>query len=211
MSSVVRSVDIGLLREHPGNPNRMSAGQLGKLVRNIERSGCYEPLVVRDDPGEAGCFQIINGHHRALALGRLGYTEVDVVVWDVDDEQVDVLLATLNRLGGRDVLDKRIALLARLREKSSCKDLAKLLPATAKQLDRLGRLKLPEMPAEAGDCAFAEPLVFFVGTDQREVIERALSFAACDEGGTRAVRNAAALTAMSRHFIEHGRPGGDCG
>src|SRR4030042_833832 len=107
----VTSIPIDKLVAHPGNPNRMSKRNFARLVRNIERTGGYEPLVVRR---QGDCFQIINGHHRRLALKQLGYETVDVVVWDVDDDEADVLLCTLNRLGGSDMLEQKLAPLDRI-------------------------------------------------------------------------------------------------
>jgi uncharacterized ParB-like nuclease family protein len=93
----VRTVAIDKLLAHPANPNKMSNANLKKLQRNIRESGRYEPLVVRPSRRD-GYYQIINGHHRIRALKRLGYDKVDVVVWDVDEKQTNLLLATLNRL-----------------------------------------------------------------------------------------------------------------
>ena len=41
------SMPIDKLVAHPGSPNRMSKRNFARLVRNIERIGCYEPLIVR--------------------------------------------------------------------------------------------------------------------------------------------------------------------
>ena len=111
---------------HPDNPNRMSRVTFAKLVRNIGQTGRYEPLIVRritDTQGhisenvtnlrrntyEGDVYQIINGHHRWQALKKLGKETADAIVWDIDDDQTDILLATLNRLCGQDVLDKKLA------------------------------------------------------------------------------------------------------
>jgi len=73
----------------------MSKANLAKLVRNIEQTGQYEPIIVRPHPQRKGCFQIINGYHRCHALTKLGYKTADCIVWDIDDKQTDILLATL--------------------------------------------------------------------------------------------------------------------
>ena len=168
----VSRVPIGKLVAHPDNPNRMSGKVFDKLVRNIERTGRYEPIVVRPK-GES--FQIINGHHRVKALKQLGYENVDVVIWDVDDEEVDILLATLNRLGGSDVLEKKLALLKRLNKQIESRKLAKLLPQTVTQINRLVNLRRPTVPAKLYRKGFAKPLVFFLNNKQCKVVENALS------------------------------------
>lgn len=180
----VSRIAIDKLVAHPNNPNRMSKANFAKLVRNIERTGRYEPLVVRPSPQRPGFFQIINGHHRWQALKKLGCKIADAVVWDIDDEQADILLATLNRLGGSDVLEKKLALLKRLNIRMEAGNLAKLLPQTAKQIERLtslasGRSSLAASGMGDGKqaTAFANPLVFFVNDKQQETINNALSLA----------------------------------
>ena len=211
MTNEIQSIAIDKFVPHPGNPNRMSKANFAKLLRNIERTGRYEPLVVRPCPadqveGRPGYFQIINGHHRWQALSELGYKAADAVVWDVDDAQVNILLATLNRLGGADILEKKSALLKKLGEQMPIKDLAKLLPQTAKQIERLTNLKMPAVPADAK--VFALPMVFFLTAEQLPIVEDALFLAALNSGQSRdrkaAATKAAALTEIARVFLERG-------
>ena len=233
MTNQVQSIAIDKLIAHPDNPNRMSKTNFAKLVRNIERTGRYEPLVVRPAPKSpgtgtfflpdgqpveasedlgAGFFQIINGHHRWQALKKLGRQTCDAIVWDIDDEQADILLATLNRLGGSDALEKKLALLKRLNIRMQTDRLAKLLPQTAKQIERLtslasGRSSLVTRGPSDGKraAAFANPLVLFVNDKQQEIIENALSLARSRCIGknekTKAAKNAAALTYIAQQFL----------
>jgi len=208
MNNKIQSIAIDKFVPHPDNPNRMSKANFAKLVRNIKRTGRYEPLVVRHCPDKPDRFQIINGHHRWQALSQLGYKQADAVVWDIDDRQVDILLATLNRLTGSDIFDKRLALLARLNKQIQSRELAKLLPHTAKQIERLSNLT-DSLSRTSGiehrAPSFANPLVFFVNDRQKQTIEKALSLALqkgrckVDEG--RATRNAAALTAIAEEYL----------
>jgi len=202
MENVVQSISLDRLIAHPDNPNRMSKGNFSKLVRNIERTSLYEPLIVRRQPGQGEYFQIINGHHRLEALRKLGYAAADCVVWDIDDEQVDVLLATLNRLCGSDILDKKLILLRRLNEKMRAQELARLLPLNRKQIERLANLKLPALPVKAGGMCFAVPLVFFVNESQRRIIEEAILKAECTEKEkSKAQRRAEALTKVAEKYL----------
>jgi hypothetical protein len=202
MSTKIRHIPLDRLVPHPGNPNRMSRTNFRKLLGHIERTGRYEPLVVRPCPGRAGFFQIINGHHRCEALRVLGHKTADVVVWDVDDEQTDILLGTLNRLNGRDTLDRKLALLRRLNERIPTRKLARLLPQTFGQLERLvGAQAVPRVKQPRAD-AFAIPLVFFVDARQQRTIEEALSAMMASSGAaTRAGRRAAALMQIARCFL----------
>jgi hypothetical protein len=202
MSTTIRVIPLEQLVPHLDNANRMSRGNLEKLVRNIERSGRYEPVIVRPCPGRRGFFQIINGNQRCEALRRLGRTAVDAVVWNVDDEQTDVLLATLNRLGGRDVLEKKQTLLTRLAKRIPIRKLARLLPQTLGQIERLTASGRPAPTRERAN-SFAVPIVFFVDPAQQQEIEEALSLGGeLPETGNRAGKRAAALTQMARHFLD---------
>jgi hypothetical protein len=205
MSTKIRHIPLDKLVPHPDNPNRMSRTNFRKLLGHIERTGRYEPLVVRPCPGRAGFLQIINGHHRYAALRELGRKTAEVVVWDVDDEQTDVLLATLNRLNGRDSLDRKLALLRRLHERIPVAKLARLLPQTRGQLERLVSRRPPPQAIRQKADTFALPMVFFVSQAQQHTIEEALSRMGLSSGaGTRAGRRAAALTHLARHFLDRG-------
>ncbi len=219
MTNSIQSIALDKLDFHPDNPNQMSRVNFAKLVRNIERSGRYEPLIVRPCPGKADYFQIINGHHRCQALAKLGYETADCIVWDIDDEETGILLATLNRLGGSDELAKKLKLLKQLSKRFEFRELAKLLPQTAKQIERLnsmldalrrtpngGYSMLDACKSEVENRkskAFANSLVFFVDDEQQQTIERALLLTEESEsGGTRAARRAAALTHIAQHFLD---------
>ena len=233
MAKTIQSIALDKLDFHPDNPNRMSKVNFGKLVRNIERSGRYEPLIVRPCPDKADYFQIINGHHRCHALAKLGYETADCIVWDIDDEETDVLLATLNRLGGSDELAKKLKLLKRLSKRTEANILARILPQTRSQIERLnsmldtlrrtpngGYSMLDACKSEVENRkskAFANSLVFFVDDKQQQITEKALSLA--ESTGrltaepkaemTRAAKRAAALTHIAQHFLDDSIA--DCG
>ena len=195
----IESIEIKCLRGHPDNPNRMSEGNFNKLKRHIEKTGRYEPIVVRKLAGE---YQIINGYHRCRVLAKLGYDKADCVVWDVDDEEVDVLLMTLNRLGGKDVVEKKMEILKRLSGKSSVKELARLLPSSNKQIEALQKFKLPKEIAAAGRVEdMASPVVFFLNEDEKLVVEKALAASDC-HGGNRAADRARGLLKISQSFLK---------
>jgi ParB/RepB/Spo0J family partition protein len=215
MNTEITHIALERLVSHPDNPNHMSRASFTKLVRSIERTGHYEPLVVRPHPDKAGYFQIINGHHRRDALQELGHETADAVVWNTDDAQTAILLSTLNRLGGRDSLEKRVSLLRRLRRYMSIPELAKLLPQTRGQLERLMSHKPFSRVSAQGQSPFSIPIVFFVSEAQQKAIEEALllageeslpgdrsasSASTATKGNTRAGRRAAALTCLANLF-----------
>jgi ParB family chromosome partitioning protein len=201
VTTEIRRIALDKLVPHPNNPNSMSRANFAKLVRHIGRTGRYEPLVVRPHPERVGDFQIINGHHRCEALRQLGHEAAEVVVWDTSDGETAILLTTLNRLGGRDALGKKLALLRGLKERMPIRELARLLPQTRDQLERLTARRLLPPTAVHARKACAIPLVFFVDERQRSVIEEALALAGKSQAEQpKATKRAAALTRIAQHF-----------
>ncbi len=206
MTNSIQSIALDKLEFHPDNPNKQSKVNFAKLVRNIERTVRYEPLIVRPCLKKTGCFQIINGHHRFSALAKLGYETADCIIWDINDEETDILLTTLNRLGGSDQLGKKLKLLKRLNKRFESRELAKLLPQTAKQIERLTNLKRPSAPAKVNSKCFANPLVFFVNDTQQQQIDKALSLVEEPKAKmTKAEKRAAALTHIAGHFFNRSK------
>lgn len=208
MVNRIQSIHLDKLVAHPDNPNRMSKAKFAKLISNIGRTGRYEPLVVRPCPKKPDWFQIINGHHRWRALRELGYKNAEALVWDVNDQDTDILLATLNRLGGSDVLDKKLTLIKRLSKSpfdGQTAKLAKLLPQTSNQIRRLTELAISDCrkAVENHKSQILTPLVFFLNDKQQEIVEKALSVAVSEveEKRTKAVKKAAALTYLAQDFI----------
>jgi hypothetical protein len=127
------------------------------------------------------------------------------------------LLTTLNRLAGSDTLAKKIELLKKLTERMGTAQLAKLLPQTAKQIERLAALKdsVQRTACSVQYEQFAIPIVFFVTKQQQGVIENAIEIAFSPStllraGGqhtsdktqmTKAQRRAGAITEIASKFL----------
>jgi hypothetical protein len=123
----------------------------------------------------------------------------------VDDTEADILLSTLNRLGGSDVLDKKLALLDRINRNMETREMAKLLPFTRSQLEKLRNVKVPTAPAKIDVKSFAVPMVFFLSAEQQRIVEEALSLALTPQNAkTNAARNAIALAEIAKCFIKDG-------
>jgi len=188
-------IPLDALEDHPENTNRMPPHLVEKLQAHIARTGRYEPLVVRPMPGiEANGdrslalagearntprYQILNGHHRARVLRDLGHTHARCDVWEVDDEEARLLLATLNRLEGRDDPSARAVLVSRLSEGRSDEDLARLLPEPPDAVARLRKLAEPPPPPADPDAAspLPRPMTFFLDEDQAATVREALGAA----------------------------------
>lgn len=186
-------LDVSRLRAHPMNSNVMDDHLLAKLTDHIARTGQYPPVIVRPLPADGdipsgnehdSCFQILDGHHRIKAIKQLKQTMVRCVVWEVDDAQALVLLATLNRLQGQDDPHKRAALIAKLQMERGIElsRLSLLLPERAEQLEALAALNdLPRqrLPRRVDDLPVS--VHFFLSRQQRSELEAKLNSA----GGTR--------------------------
>lgn len=177
-------IDLSLLRAHPLNSNVMPAELFEKLVGHLRDGGRYPPLIVRPAPDQAGAFQILDGHHRLAALRRLGHAQACCVVWNVDDAQASILLATLNRLQGRDDPHKRAALVADIQTRLACvaADLSRMLPENSRTIRKLqAALHRPPEPAPPRPLGDAGCVVhFFLTGREKSELESALAAA----GGT---------------------------
>jgi ParB-like chromosome segregation protein Spo0J len=185
----------------------MDAELLAKLREHIARSHRYPPLIVRER--DDGTYEIIDGRHRKDVLGDLGLTTATCVVWEADDEEVLLLLATLNRLHGEDVPGRRAALLLQLSATTSAAELARLLPdteadisaalaATSFDVDAF----VDELEGRAAAVRAAAPRLFSFAVPPEDVaaVERALEAAAAQLVG--ANRNGRSLVVLARHYLE---------
>jgi hypothetical protein len=176
-SQEIRQIELPRLVPHPANANVMPAATMDKLRRHIERTGRYEPLVVRPHPARAGDFELINGHHRKEILESLGYTHGACVVWEMSDGEALLLLATVNRLSGEDSPTKRLALIEELSVvmEADGAALALLLPeeegTLKKVLEREEVLRIGEAPAMGG---MMEALTVFVTAEEKKRVVGAL-------------------------------------
>ncbi len=180
----IEKIALEKLRPHPANANVMSAEFIAKLRGHIERSGRYEPLVVRRHPREPGCYQLINGHHRKIVLEQLGYEHANCLVWKVSDAETLMLLANINRLSGRDDVSKRAALLDKLSRRYEKDRLLERLPVNREKLEKLLAVNHRPRPIRPEAVAgLPVPLSFFVTTQQKEVIQRSLREVRQQAGG----------------------------
>ena len=197
---VIEQISIGRLLGHPDNPNRMSKVNLKKLAGHIKESGDYEPVVVRRHPEKEGFYEILNGHHRTKVLRELNYTAVDCVVWDVSDERAMMLLATLNRLNGRDDVIKRAKLVKELNEKFDMKELTAALPETKEAIEKLKTISTSEAVLQMQDFEIPETLVYIVTAEQKAFVKKIVKEAIePDKGDNDAQRRAWALVEILRY------------
>jgi len=204
-----RTVPLADLVPHPLNANVMSEELRAKLRAHIKRTGRYPFIVVRPHPDEDGKFQVLDGHHRIAILRELGQKEARCDVWDVNDRESKLLLATLNRLEGQDLPIRRAALIHELLAEMNIGDLAGLLPENDKQLEELhALLEFPaeeiaeqlDAAAEEAERALPQVISFVVTSEQAETIAQAVELAS--DGTAGRDRKARGLTNLAKSFLE---------
>jgi len=204
-----RMIGLGDLLPHPLNSNVMEPDLQAKLRAHIKRTGRYPFLVVRPHPDEPGKYQVLDGHHRVAVLRDLGHIEARCDVWEVDDREAKLLLATLNRLQGQDQPRKRAELVHELLAEMNVADLGGLLPETDKQLEELHALlefpaeevaALLQEQAEEAEKVLPRVMTFVVTPEQEEVIEQAVELAS--DGTPGRDRKARGLANLAKRFLE---------
>jgi ParB family transcriptional regulator, chromosome partitioning protein len=96
----IRSVPVGKITSNPFQPRReFTAEQLAELEVSVRTNGLLQPLVVRPaaaGAAEGAAWELVAGERRWRVVRRLGWTEVPVVVKDVDDRTMLVLAIVEN-------------------------------------------------------------------------------------------------------------------
>ena len=118
--------------------------------------------------------------YNELAVGyklkQLGYERVLCQIWDVDDDEARLLLATLNRLAGQDDPHAKGRLIEQLCKRWDLKQLAKMLPERREQLQAILDLSRPPpaprpaMPSEQ----LPQALTFFLPAAEAVRVKSAL-------------------------------------
>ncbi len=189
MAPHVLLLPLAHLHAHPMNSNVMPEPALAKLVEHIRQTDRYPAVIVRPHPTLAGQYQVLDGHHRVEALGRLSRTEAACQVWPVSDAEALTLLATLNRLQGRDDPLRRAALVTQLAatlpaaHEQALASLAKQLPEDVAGLVRLMKLATPPAPPQRAIPLEALPVAvhFFLRPAEKKLLDATLK----KRGGTR--------------------------
>jgi ParB-like chromosome segregation protein Spo0J len=101
-SQQIVSVPVDALIEHPNNPR---IGDPEGIADSLRAHGQYKPLVVQESTG-----RVLAGNHTLKAARSLGWTEVNVVHVDCDDEQALKILLIDNKSGDDSTYDNAILL-----------------------------------------------------------------------------------------------------
>lgn len=165
------------------NPNHIKPKIYTKLKSQIKAGGNILPIVVRQHPSKRGCFEIIDGFHRWKISQELGYTEIDVIQVEADDNQAKLLTVNLNYMRGNPKPHEYAQLIHSLTEFYTVDDLALMLPEDKPLiLDKLELLKLPsdlhdelESKADQESKDTLTTISFQVTEEEKATIDAALS------------------------------------
>ena len=205
-----KMVPLDDLRPHPLNSNVMPEDLRDKLAAHIRRTGRYPFLVVRPLPEEPNKYQVLDGHHRVEVLRELGFTEARCDVWEVNDREAKLLLATLNRLQGQDVPIRRARVDPRASRRDECQPTSPAFsprptsrsknstPSWSSRPRRSPRFSTPR-PRKRRRCS-PRVMSFVVTPEQEQVIEQAVELAS--DGTPGRDRKAKGLANLARDFLE---------
>ena len=89
LPSGVTSVPIESLKPNPDQPRKQfTKADHDELTQSIRDKGVLQPILVRQQPGEDGVWQIIAGERRWRAAQAARLTEVPIIVREMDDLEV---------------------------------------------------------------------------------------------------------------------------
>ena len=85
----VLSAPIESLKPNPDQPRKsFTRAEHDELTQSIRDKGVLQPILVRQQPGEDGVWQIIAGERRWRAAQAARLTEVPIIVREMDDLEV---------------------------------------------------------------------------------------------------------------------------
>jgi DNA modification methylase len=109
MAMIIQKIAVEKLNPAKYNPRKdLQSGdpEYEKLLRSVEEFGYVEPLIWNERTGN-----IVGGHQRFKVLKQLGYTEIDCVVVDLDEQREKALNIALNKISGEFDIPKLTELL----------------------------------------------------------------------------------------------------
>lgn len=89
--TTMERVPVASLSPHPNNPRQ---GDVGAICQSLKSHGQYRPIVVHGSTRH-----ILAGNHTWKAAVALGWSEIDAVIIDCDDDQAQRILLVDNRSG----------------------------------------------------------------------------------------------------------------
>ncbi len=95
--TATRTVPVRSIVPNPFQPRReFKPEELADLENSIAENGLLQPLVVRPAAGAKNKYELVAGERRLRSVSRLGWSEVSVIVREVDDSALLVLALVEN-------------------------------------------------------------------------------------------------------------------
>lgn len=91
-------IDLSSIAEHPDNARR---GDVASIAASLQAHGQFAPIVV-----QASTRYVIKGNHTTRAARSLGWSQLDGVLLDVDDDQAKRIMLADNRTSDRGAYDE---------------------------------------------------------------------------------------------------------
>ncbi len=157
----LKRVPLKDLAPRSARSSRLSPRARRALIRHIEATGLYPPLIVRPHARRSGKFEILDGRQRADVLGELGFRDARCEVWFVDAHQAELYRATLNHLRAGVNATERAQQIHRLIARLGSErggELLGLTPAAIRQ--QLVALEPPEQHSEGPAPLDLDPVIF---------------------------------------------------
>lgn len=131
------------IRPNRYNPNRQSEHEFKLLLKSMGEDGFTQPVIVKQDEGNAHTGEIVDGEHRWKASKELGYKEIPVVFVNMTSEQMRISTLRHNRARGNEDIQLTANVLRDLRELGALDWAMDSLELTEIEVDRL----LDDIPA----------------------------------------------------------------
>ncbi len=93
----VRTLPLEKIRPNPFQPRKeFQPEELDDLADSIRENGLLQPLIVRPSPGGRDLWELVAGERRFRAVSQLGWTDVAVLIKEVDDQTLLILALVEN-------------------------------------------------------------------------------------------------------------------
>ena len=100
----VVAIPIGEVVPHPGNARK---GNIPAIQKSLERFGQMKPIVVQQNT-----MYVVAGNHTLAAAQKLGWSTIDAIILDIDDNTAFAYLIADNRTSDKAKYDNKKQLLS---------------------------------------------------------------------------------------------------
>lgn len=155
----IEKMSMEELRPADYNPRKISDKELEKLKLSIEEFGYVDLVIWNETTGN-----IVGGHQRYKALEDLGFTEIETVVLELDENKEKALNIALNKISGEFDIEKLKEILSELQFEDinleltgfDLDEIDDMLEASSMSLDNSEEIDLGEFDDDDFKCRCPE-------------------------------------------------------